>query len=60
MEEPLIIQYTMLLQKYGNPSASEVCKFRDQHIDDELFQRRAKTVDQIFGMKTITIQVTSQ
>lgn len=49
--EPLVIQYTNLLQKYRDPNAKAVAEFRQQHIDDRVFQERAKVLDEVFELK---------
>ncbi len=51
MDTPLIIQYTNLLHKYRDIEAKEVRKFVEQHKEDKVFVRRAKTLDGLFVLK---------
>ena len=49
--EPLIIQYTNLLNKFRDPNADEVRRFVEEHRDDQIFVQRAAKLDKIFGLK---------
>lgn len=52
-ENPLVMQYTELLHKHMDSGAEEVKAFREQHKDDEDFQRRANTLDKLLEMKKL-------
>ncbi len=49
--EPLIITYTNLLHKHRDANAKEVKEFVEKHQDDEVFLRRAKTLNELFAIK---------
>jgi len=51
MTIPLIIQYTNLIHKHGNIKADEIKKFREEYKDDEVFIKRADTLDKIWKLK---------
>ena len=51
MSEPLIIKYTNLLHKYRDVNAKEVKEFVEKHKDDEVFVRRAQTLNELFALK---------
>jgi hypothetical protein len=51
MATPLIIQYTNLLHKYGDPTASPVKAFLEENSQDEAFLRRAKVLNKVFELK---------
>lgn len=48
---PLIIQYTNLLHKYGDPGASAVTAFVERHKSNGVFVRRVKTLNALFLRK---------
>ena len=57
MAEPLIITYTNLLHKYRDPNAKQVREFLARHQDDKVFQRRAKTLNDLFLLKKELVDV---
>lgn len=50
-DAPLIVQYTRLLQQHGGPTAPECIRFLNQYRDDRTFQKRAKTLNEMWGVK---------
>jgi hypothetical protein len=50
-EHPVIIQYTELLHKHHDPNAAEVKAFVELHRDDEVFLRRAETLNRVLRHK---------
>ncbi|MFA6038802.1 MAG: hypothetical protein WCV62_03935 [Candidatus Peribacteraceae bacterium] len=50
-DNPLIIQYTNLLNQYRDPNAPEVKAFVEQHKDDVVFVGRAKKLNKMFKLK---------
>ena len=49
--EPLVIQYTKLLHKWGRIDAALVQAFKKKHAGDAVFQRRAAKLDELFVLK---------
>ena len=50
-EKSLIIVYTDLLHKHGDPDAPEVKAFVEQHRDDADFVRRAEMLNRLQILK---------
>jgi len=48
---PLIIQYTNLLHQHRGPNAKVIKDFRKQHASDEVFIKRADTLDKVWRLK---------
>ncbi len=51
MPRPLIIEYTNLLHKYRDPNADAVKDFLKEHLDDEVFLKRAKGLNKVFRLQ---------
>lgn len=52
-EDPLIIQYTQLLHRHMDPNHSKVKAFVEQHKDDDVFVRRAGTLNRLYALKRL-------
>ncbi len=57
MSEPKIITYTNLLHKYRDPKAPEVQKFLKENKDDDVFVKRAKTLNRLFELKAKLVEI---
>ena len=51
MPRPLIIQYTNLLHKHGDPKTPAIKAFLEEHASDEVLLRRAKVLNKVFELK---------
>jgi len=51
MAKDLIIQYTNLLHRYKDINAPKVKQFISENSNDELFLKRAATLNKIFKLK---------
>jgi hypothetical protein len=52
-DEPLVIQYTNLLQKYRDPNAQRVKDFKREHAGDKVFMERAEVLEEVFKLKNL-------
>lgn len=48
---PLVIEYTNILHAFGGPDSKEAQVYVQQHSDDLVFVRRAKTLNELWKLK---------